>query len=334
VKARHETHRSVSALGVRAHPNIAVTPHARLTTLLNGIGINGLSHITGLLLLLGLLGLGTMPVYSGTRLNPSPKPVFKFVAIGDTGSRLPGQYQTANALVKSWQQDPFQTVLLLGDNIYPHGDVKQFGYDSFTKPYGPLLKQRVKFLVSLGNHDVLFGYRKAQLIFFNMPASYYSVKKGVVDFFVIDTNDFNRIQQRWLAMALGNSKAPWRVVFGHHPVFSSGKHGGSADLEKTLSPILKAHHVDLYLAGHEHEYERFSPIDGVTYIVSGGGGAVLRPFADKPDPRSLVRHVSHHFVRLQATASALSATVLDPSLSVLDQFSLSHATVKTAVTQP
>jgi hypothetical protein len=40
VKARHETHRSVSALGVRAHPSIAVTPHARLTTLLNGIGIN------------------------------------------------------------------------------------------------------------------------------------------------------------------------------------------------------------------------------------------------------------------------------------------------------
>jgi flavin reductase (DIM6/NTAB) family NADH-FMN oxidoreductase RutF len=48
VKARHETHRSVSALGVRAHPSIAVTPHARLTTLFNGIGMRPFTPMTTL----------------------------------------------------------------------------------------------------------------------------------------------------------------------------------------------------------------------------------------------------------------------------------------------
>ena len=245
----------------------------------------------------------------------------EFVAIGDTGSRLPGQYTTAKALVKAYEDKPFEFVLLLGDNIYPHGDVSKYGEAGFTQPYGPLLKAGVPFYVSLGNHDVLFGHKAAQLKFFKMPSAYYVVKKGTADFFVIDTNDFGTTQQQWLKQSLKASNAPWKIVFGHHPILSSGKHGPNKQLMATLAPILAEQKVNLYLAGHDHNYERFKPQQGVTYVVSGGGGASLRSM-DAIAPESAYHKTTHHFVRFVATPRQLKAEALDPDLTVIDQFSL------------
>ena len=47
-------------------------------------------------------------------------------------------------------------------------------------------------------------------------------------------------------------------------------------------PILEAHDVDLVLAGHDHHYERFTPQNGVTYVVSGGGGKGTRDVSGGP----------------------------------------------------
>jgi predicted MPP superfamily phosphohydrolase len=255
--------------------------------------------------------------------NPNKQAPLKFVAIGDTGSRLPGQYKTANALVKSYEAEPFSFVLLLGDNIYPYGDVKKHGDASFTQPYGPLLNAKVPFYVSLGNHDVQFGFRQDQLAFFHMPASYYVVKKGIADFFVIDTNEFDLKQQQWLYDQLQVSKAPWKIVFGHHPILSSGKHGNNKALMTSLSPILKEQNVALYLAGHDHNYERFKSQGGVTYVVSGGGGAALRSM-DTVEPGSVKHQSVHHFVRFEATPKKLTARVIDSDLIVIDTFTLNH----------
>ena len=39
---------------------------------------------------------------------------------------------------------------------------------------------------------------------------------------------------------LALSTAPWKIVVGHHPVYSSGSgHGGSPDLISNLNPILQ-----------------------------------------------------------------------------------------------
>jgi hypothetical protein len=53
-------------------------------------------------------------------------------------------------------------------------------------------------------------------------------------------------QQSWqselkeLEANLALSTAPWKIVIGHHPVFSSGSgHGGSPDLITNLNPILQ-----------------------------------------------------------------------------------------------
>jgi tartrate-resistant acid phosphatase type 5 len=126
------------------------------------------------------------------------------------------------------------------------------------------------------------------------------------------------VQQKWLSKVLGGSQAPWKIVMGHHPIYSSGEHGSSKSLMKALEPLLIEHQVDLYLAGHDHEYERFKPVQGVQHIVSGGGGAYLRNF-EKPLPSSLVRVKAHHFLSFEATPTVLKMQAIDKTGQVIDQ---------------
>jgi hypothetical protein len=96
------------------------------------------------------------------------------------------------------------------------------------------------------------------------------------------------------------------VVVGHHPIHSSGFHGNDPELRARLSPLMQRHGVQLYINGHDHHYERSVPIDGITYLVVGGGGARLRPViatAQSARAASL-----HSFAELDFGTDALSLT--------------------------
>jgi hypothetical protein len=253
----------------------------------------------------------------------------RFVAIGDMGSRMAGQFKLATAMANAYQQHPFTFALTLGDNIYPDGDVKRRGEASFTQPYKPLLDAGVRFYPSLGNHDVDSGFMADQLDFFKMPARYYSFTQGNVRCIALDTNQFDPVQQQWLKRQLSQplpvGKPPyWTIVYGHHPIFSSGMHGNNASLFKSLKPLLEGGHVDLYLAGHDHDYERFTPVNGVTYIVSGGGGASLRPFGLVPATGSLVRQSTLEFIQFEATPTQLRYTTTNIKGLPLDEGALTR----------
>jgi len=249
---------------------------------------------------------------------------YRFIAFGDWGAGTQFQKDVAHQVIQQYEKAPFDAVLMLGDNIYETGDVKKHGKAYFTDMYQPLIQQHVNFIVALGNHDALMGHQADQIEFFGMPGYYYMVHKPQVDFFVINTNDFskNEVEQRWLSKELGKSQAPWKIVLGHEPIYSSGEHGFNPKLQKTLEPILIQQHVDMYLAGHDHEYERFESIHGVQHIVSGGGGAYLRNF-DKPMPGSLVRVKAHHFLSFElqqgASQDTLRMQAIDKTGQVIDQ---------------
>lgn len=245
---------------------------------------------------------------------------YRFVAFGDWGAGTSFQKNVAAQLVKQYQRTPFDAVLMLGDNIYERGDVKQYGKAYFTDTYQPLLAKHVQFIVALGNHDRLGGYQDDQVRFFKMPGYYYRVQKPNLDIFVLDTNLFgtDQVQQKWLDKQLAASKAPWKIVMGHHPIYSSGEHGLNPSLQKTLEPILIRHKVDLYLAGHDHDYERFQPIQGVHHLVSGGGGAYLRGF-ETVLPHSEKRVKAHHFLSFSLDATTLTLQAIDSSGNVIDQ---------------
>jgi hypothetical protein len=229
-----------------------------------------------------------------------------FVALGDSGSGLPAQHRIAEQLMSRYKQHPFNLVLLLGDNIYPNGDTIKYGEKRFTTLYKPLIEQGVQFLPVLGNHDISgplgVGYptfwmsnQREHMRFFKMPAAFYDFTFGPIHFFMLNTNRFKSTQRLWLNEQLKASSHQYKIVCGHHPVFSSGFHGCNARLRRKLKPMMEKHGVSLYLSAHEHDFERLEAMGGVTYIVSGGGGANLRGFR-KPLPQSLVRRSEHHFL--------------------------------------
>ena len=85
-------------------------------------------------------------------------------------------------------------------------------------------------------------------------------------------------QEAWLERDLSAAaRRPWKVVFLHGPLYGSSRHGGDEVIRRDLEPVLIRHGVDPVFSGHDHCYERTVPIEGVTYVVGGGGGKRLYP---------------------------------------------------------
>lgn len=243
--------------------------------------------LTGLVSGLGLVGLErwlTTHQISDVAIpfpasRASPEPLLRFVAIADTGTGGSAQYAVAAAMTRFHQQHPFPMAVLAGDNIYTNGEIEKIKA-VFEQPYQTLLQQRVKFHACLGNHDIRTKNGEAQLQYpnFNMRERYYTFRRGPVQFFALDTNSNAswQAQLTWLEQELRQTKAPWKVVFGHHPLYSSGRYGSNSALINTLTPLFKQHQVQLYINGHEHHYERTQAIDGTTYLIVGNAGASLR----------------------------------------------------------
>src|SRR3954453_9730487 len=83
---------------------------------------------------------------------PNRKDSLKFAAIGDNGTGSRAQFEVA-AQMGTWHDKfPFDTVIMLGDNLYGSQEAKDF-VEKFEKPYKPLLDAGVKFYAALGNHD-------------------------------------------------------------------------------------------------------------------------------------------------------------------------------------
>ena len=219
-------------------------------------------------------GINAAPPVGGT-----PAETFRFVALGDTGTGGKGQLAIARRMVSYHDEKHYDTVLLLGDNVYPNGDPSELPA-KFERPYAELLKRGVRFRAVLGNHDQ--GGRAGQINYkhFNMGGrAYYSFVEGngLVEFFALDSNRMDREQLKWLEGALSASKARWKIAFFHHPIYSSSrKHGSSINLRPLIEPLFVRYGVAAVFSGHDHVYERTKLQQGVQYFVCGAGGQ-LRP---------------------------------------------------------
>ena len=224
----------------------------------------------------GELSDGTRPEIYPTQIVsvPATEPLLRFVSVADTGTGEAEQYAVAEAMTRYHEQHPFNVVILAGDNIYPDGEMERIEA-VFEKPYQSLLERGVKFQACLGNHDIRTENGDLQVSYpgFNMKGRYYSFRQEPVEFFALDTNtnaDW-RIEKAWLEEKLRRSDALWKVVFGHHQIYSSGVYGTNRKLIEILTPLFKKYGVRLYINGHEHNYERTASIDGTTYLTCGAG---------------------------------------------------------------
>jgi acid phosphatase len=212
-----------------------------------------------------------------TSLGAIKTPILRFVSVADTGTGTRDQYAVAKAMTHYHSQNDFDLAILAGDNIYNDGEIEKIGA-VFERPYQPLLKQDVKFHACLGNHDIRTANGDPQVSYagFNMQGRYYTFRRDPVQFFALDTNhnaDW-KTQLTWLEQELSRSNSPWKVVFGHHQIYSSGQYGENQALIKTLTPTFQKYGVQLYINGHDHNYERTRSINGTTYLICGAGAGV------------------------------------------------------------
>lgn len=287
-----------------------------------------LQHI--LLPLLSLILIAFIFALSGDVLGKQTAPSqndsekFRFITFGDFGTGDSEQYDLAGQML-SWRKNhPFDTVLLLGDNIYNDGDPADIPA-KFEKPYAELLKSGIKFYAVLGNHDVRKG-REGQINYpnFNMGGrSYYSFTKGngLVEFFAIDSTNVDEAQMQWLEGALAGSKAQWKIAFFHHPIYSSARaHGSDLKLRAKIEPLFLRYGVVSAFSGHDHTYERTKPQNGIQYFVAGAGSGKLRK--GDLDRKSAIFETGNDetgsFLYLEVTRDAISFQAVDASGSVFD----------------
>ena len=209
----------------------------------------------------------------------SQSPLLRFAALGDVGTGNRGQHRVAKAMVEHHSVNPISLFLLTGDNIYESGEITKVG-GAFEYPYRFFRSNSIPFYAVLGNHDIRTNNGEDQVKYrgYNMQGRYYTFVKETVQFFALDTNKNASWTEQlaWLEENLANSSATWKIVFGHHPIYSSGVHGNTDRLIEILPPLFSRYGVQLYLNGHDHNYERTHPIEGTTYLTCGAG-AKLRP---------------------------------------------------------
>ena len=216
-------------------------------------------------------------------------------------------------------------VFTLGDNAYPDGSDQNFA-QCFAPSWGDSTKRIMKEIhPAPGNHEHVTDLGGPYYRYFGKRVGdpkkgYYSYDLGEWHVVVLNSailvnagfgQEDENAQEAWLKQDIVDHRKPCTIAIWHHPRFSSGFHGGDARMADLWRAVYDAH-VDVVLNGHDHEYERFAPLNaagvldsarGMVEFVVGTGGGELRGFRSTPEPYSLAR-IQGHFGVLKLTLGA------------------------------
>ena len=271
----------------------------------SGVGRRSLTrHLTGWWLLVLLFS---------ARAGTWEPDTVHFAVIGDYGSDGPALAAVAH-LVHSWQVN---FIITVGDNNYPRGSAKtidrnigQYFHD-FIYPYrghyGPGATEN-RFFPALGNHDWYSDHARPYLDYFQLPGNerYYDFVRGPVHFFCLSSDrhepdgiDKHSRQAQWLKSTMTRCTHPWKVVYLHHPPYSSAANHGST---RKLQWPFRQWGASVVLAGHDHVYERLQ-VDGLTYFVNGLGGKSKRRFSRRHRVKGSQVRFSDQYGAMRVTAT-------------------------------
>jgi hypothetical protein len=189
------------------------------------------------------------------------------------------------------------TIALLGDNAYPHGSPDDYT-NCFDPTWGGFL-DRIRPVP--GNHE--YETKEAASYFAYFGAGVGKLGEGwysydVAAWHVIALNsECDAIggcgrgspQLAWLVADLAAHPTACTLAYWHHPRYSSGRHGDNS-MTEALWQALAAAGADIVLEGHDHDYERMAPIDGIRSFVVGTGGRSLYAWPGSPGPSTEVRN--------------------------------------------
>ena len=271
------------------------------------------------LLLFAVLIAGLPLQLAAQELRLPNKPgTVKFAVIGDAGTGSKEQVAVGKEMATWRSKFPFEFVVMTGDNMYGSERARDFE-KKFEIPYKPLLDAGVKFYAALGNHDDAAVQRNYRL--FNMNGErFYSFKpKDGVRFFAIDTNYVDKAQLTWLDKELAASGSEWKIMFFHHPLYSSGETHGSAELQRgLLEPVFVKYGVNVVLAGHEHFYERVKPQKGIAHFTLGSSAKLRRGDLQKSDLTAYGNDTDYTFMLVEIDGDELFFQAINQKGVTLD----------------
>nr|XP_043638580.1 purple acid phosphatase 8-like [Erigeron canadensis] len=283
------------------------------------------------------------------------------LVIGDWGRRgLYNQSNVAFQMGKVGEELDADFIISTGDNFYDHGLVDEedpLFTESFTKIYTANSLQKQWYSV-LGNHDYR-GNVLAQLSpdLRQKDSKWLCLRSFIVnsenvEFFFVDTTPFQDKyfteddhtydwrgvlpREEYLSkvlkevdMALEESSAKWKIVIGHHTIFSAGHHGNTQELVDQLLPILEAKKVDLYINGHDHCLQQISSRNShLQFLTSGGGSKAWRGDINKwPDQNEMKFYYDGQgFMTLGVTENTISVAFYDVFGEIIHSWSTSKYT--------
>lgn len=257
--------------------------------------------------------------------DPVARPTVRLAVIGDYGTGDASEASVARAVRRWAQANRADALVTTGDNVYPEGQPVSFDA-AWSDPYGWVEKRGLDIVASLGNHDIEEDGGASVIDLLEMPGPWYSSTIGDADLFVLDANrPSDPAQQQWLEKTLEQSDGRWKIVVFHQPAFSCAYHDGTPEIVERWVPIFERWGVDLVLNGHDHAYQRFEALNGVTYVVTGGGGASLYELdacAEGTPPRVVGDDDAHHFVVIEGSRTVLNVKVITADGAIIDDFSL------------
>jgi hypothetical protein len=254
------------------------------------------------------------------KTSPPDNGSFGFLLYGDSRSGDRIHRKLAGMMLDDAAKYDINLVIHTGD-IVSEGYKWELWQDKFFDPARDLIAQ-VPYYLTPGNHEL---NQKLYYDYFDLPnnESWYSFRYGLAEFFSINTNvDFSKggPQYRWFEAALQNSTATWKIAFFHHPPYAcaNARKPGAKLVVKYLVPLLEQYGVQLVLLGHDHLYGRSAEINGVTYLISGGGGSWLYPSTE--DEKMVLCDKRYNYVRFHVGRDALEWTGVDLDGQVIEVF--------------
>ncbi len=248
-------------------------------------------------------------------LAPEPGERFTMVIVGDNQG-IPTMHET---VILHMKENLGELLFHLGDIVH-NGIIEQYRGNYFLLS-SPLLTQMASVHIA-GNHeghgetvpyDALFRIPDAGTVMMDGEAVHpgkraFTYDYGHVRFFVLDSEmemRYGSPQLAWLDDRLERTRnedehIQFLICAWHRPTYSLSS-GRYEYPKEDLHEVMVRRHVDLVLNGHDHNYQRFEQ-DGLTYLVTGGAGAVLTPihldYANSDD-NLVVGEQALHFVKAE-----------------------------------
>jgi predicted phosphodiesterase len=267
---------------------------------------------------------------------PDTERSFRFVAYGDNRSDpsyyfWPDYHEYHDAVIQGIIDTPGgapEFVIHTGDLVRSGRNYEEWAPQFFGPAYD--LMVNTPLLPVLGNHEYSGSGQLWHLDFFSVGNNdqWFAFTYGGVRFIGLNTCvDYSpgSDQYKWLVgyyegeewipgefQSTEYQNATWHIVFFHHPAYSSGSHGGTQDVQDYLVEEFEKNGVDIVFNGHDHIYE-VSLKDGVYYVVTGGGGAPLRPVNQTSNPYKVYNKspsIFHHCV-IDVTDTSLTLSARD-----------------------